>query len=96
MSIEVELAELLLRIEPSIELKSYVVGIIEDAVELCRYNEDGIALENLCDNLFEEGVRITPEVRDRLQTLCQRFHVDAERRALLDALASGSTGSCDG
>jgi hypothetical protein len=92
MSIQDELAELLARIEPPVELKSYVAALIKDAVELCRYNEDRIALENLCDNLFEEGVKLTPEVRDRLQAYCQQFRVDAGRRSLLNALTPGSTG----
>jgi hypothetical protein len=76
MSIQDELAELLARIEPPVELKSYVAALIK----------------NLCDNLFEEGVKLTPEVRDRLQAYCQQFRVDAGRRSLLNALTPGSTG----
>lgn len=87
MSIEHELAEVLARVHPPLALESYVARLIADAVELCTYNEDQIALENLCDNLFEESVPIPPEVRDRLQQLCERFQVDAGRRALLDQLA---------
>lgn len=93
MAIEDELGELLRHIDAPVELKTYVSAIIEDTVHLCRCNEDRIALENLCDNLFEEGVMISPEVRDRLQDYCQRFCVDTGRRALLNALTPGSSGS---
>jgi hypothetical protein len=93
MAIEDELRELLRRIDAPVALKGYVSAIIEDTVHLCSYNEDRIALENLCDNLFEERVMISPEVRDRLQDYCQRFRVDSERRALLNALTPGSSGS---
>lgn len=96
MSIQNELAEVLARIDAPIELQPYVARLISDAVELCRYNEDCVALENLCDNLFEEGVKLTPEVRDRLQDYCERFGVGAGRRALLDALTPRASESSDG
>lgn len=87
MSIEDELGEVLARVECPAHLESYLSAIIRDTLELCRHHEDGIALENLCDNLFEESVPISAEVRESLQRFCARFDVDARRRALLDQLA---------
>lgn len=46
---------------------------IDGITELVKYGEPTIALEHLCDNLYEANVALTPEIRDELVVLSKAY-----------------------
>jgi hypothetical protein len=96
MSLEHELSGVLSRLDLPIATRATLLERFADSLDLARAGEGGVALENLCDNLFEFNVRIVPDVRDRLAELCFKYAVGAHRRGLLDKLVISPTGARDG
>ena len=84
VSLEQIVASLVLPIDARDALKPRLA----ESISLWRAGEEGIALENLCDNLDDFGVAIDSPTCDELIRLCQRFHVSPKRIALLDTLRS--------
>jgi hypothetical protein len=66
-----ELVALLAAIRP------HVPALPLDSIEdLVRHHELGVALENLCDNLFEEGVELPGALKQELVKICRLFGLD--------------------
>lgn len=86
MLIETDLAELLSRLELPSAAREVLLERFEQSMELVRFGEPCIAMENLCDNLYEFAVPLTGEVRDRLAGWCRGSRVGSDRVSLLDAL----------
>jgi hypothetical protein len=70
------------------QAKETLIPRLTDSVSLWRAGEPQVALENLCDNLFEFEVAIDQRAREELIVLCRRFAVSPKRIALLQMLAS--------
>jgi hypothetical protein len=95
MSPEHELSDIFSRLDLPAAARAILLARFADSLDLARAGEKGVALENLCDNLFEFDVRITPAVRDRLAELCFKYAVGAPHRNLLDKLAIPPTSARD-
>jgi hypothetical protein len=57
--------------------KGTIRGVWTGILELLEVGEAGIALENFLDNLYEEDVRIPPDLGERLATLCIDWGVES-------------------
>jgi hypothetical protein len=80
---QAELATLLSQIQLPHQWSSLLRQRFADSIELAREAE-GIALENVADNLFEFDVVLPESVRVRLSEFCTRYGVAPDRVRLLD------------
>lgn len=67
-------------------------SIVADAQHLLRFGEPRVAFENLCENLFEEGVQITPEIYGQIEAAGEAMGVSSGRYEFLRKLISGGGG----
>ena len=58
----------------------------KSTLELYGHGDEGIALENLCENIYHFDVQIPTRLRDQLMHLCQRFAVPRELTQLLNEM----------
>jgi hypothetical protein len=93
MSIEAELSRILSLLDLPSTWREVLLERFAGSVELAKAGEEGVALENLCDNLFEFEVRLPNDIRDHLAELCRRWGVGSHRIRLLDALAAPPKGT---
>jgi hypothetical protein len=96
MSLDQELNRILSRLDLPAAARSTLLERFTESLDLIRAGEQGIALENLCDNLVEFEVGITAEVRDQLAGFCRQSGVGEHRRRLLDGLVRRPSPSRDG
>jgi hypothetical protein len=86
VSLDEELSAILARLELPAASREILLERFEQTLELARYGEGRIGLENLCENLYEFEVPLTRDARDGLAALCERCRVDAKSTDLLAAL----------
>lgn len=65
--------------------------VISDAVEYADFSECKLAVEMLCDQLFEYDVPITSDEYLQLQQLATETEADAERIETLHSLVRSSS-----
>ena len=73
------------------ELGSGFVGrlddsVLESAIEYVDFNEWGLALEMLCDQLYEFEVHIQESELREIETLADEMHLDPKRVVVLREL----------
>jgi hypothetical protein len=93
MSTAADLSTILsgLRLPP--DSRAILLERFAQTLELVNAGEDGVGLENLCDNLFDFEVGLSRDQRDRLVSLCRQHGVGAHRIALLDKLVANPSGT---
>ena len=87
MSLEHELSPILARLDLPPASRTILLERFAQTLDLARHGEEGIGLENLCDNLHDFDVPLSPHARDQLVLLCRQYGVADERIGLLDSLA---------
>ncbi|MCA8982945.1 MAG: MafI family immunity protein [Planctomycetaceae bacterium] len=65
--------------------------VISDAVEYVDFSECKLAIEMLCDQLFEYNVPITSEEYQQLEQLAKETGADTERVEPLQSLVQSSS-----
>jgi hypothetical protein len=88
MTPEQELAVILRRLELPSEARVVLSERFANSIELARVGEVAIALENVCDNLFDFSVELTLQERDAIGELCARSSASSAMVQRLDALVS--------
>ena len=75
MNFENDLKRLLdkLRGVPMHEHRGEIDRCIQDAHDLASHNESGVALENLCENLYEWEFPLTEEIFSDIQRLANQL-----------------------
>lgn len=64
-------------------------AVLRDALEYIDHGECPLALEVLCDQLGEYGVRITKNEYTALLRLCEEWNIEMERVDFLGYLVQG-------
>lgn len=59
---------------------------IENAIEMVEHNEFGIGFEIICEQLFEYGVKISPDIYQKIVELGQKMEMPSERWNFLKEL----------
>jgi hypothetical protein len=60
--------------------------LLDSALNYCEFREYTLALEMLCDHLFEHDVEIAAHEFDELRDLCRVAKADGRRCDVLEAL----------
>lgn len=68
-------------------------SLVESNTEYAGFNECGLAVELLCELLFEHNVTITPDEFDQLQQLAIKTQIDRSFAESLRTLVRKRTGS---
>ena len=92
MSTESDLLRILARLDLPAAAEAVLRERFADSVDLAKAGEPGIALENVCDNLFEFEVMLDVMSHRQLRDLCLRHGVSGHRIDLLNSRVVGARG----
>jgi hypothetical protein len=68
------------------DMRDVITLRLNESLSLVAAGEPKVALENLCDNLYEFDVPLDADQRARLAEMCSKFAVSGSRIALLNKL----------
>jgi hypothetical protein len=60
--------------------------VIADTIEMASAGEEGLAFECFCDNLYDSGLRLTPDFLRQTESVADLCGVPRERCAFLSRL----------
>lgn len=59
---------------------------VENAVEMVEYNEFGVGFEIICQQLFENDVKITSDIYEKISDIGQKMEISDESWIFLSDL----------